>query len=173
MKALSIWQPWASAIALGSKRIETRSWSTNYRGRLAIHAAKSKDTSFLCFAMTTWYWCGALHREMGSEDLLWETLPFGAVVATAELVDCRPVIEVPSDLVNARRRPFGAKTDEYDWTERQMGDFSEGRYAWILMDVRPLAKPVPFRGLQGLFNVPDEILQAGAPPADAFQLVSP
>ena len=35
MKAISLWQPWASAVALGSKRVETRSWSTSYRGPLA------------------------------------------------------------------------------------------------------------------------------------------
>ena len=36
MKALSLYQPWATAIALGSKRIETRGWPTSYRGPLAI-----------------------------------------------------------------------------------------------------------------------------------------
>ena len=40
MKALSLWQPWASLVALRVKTIETRSWSTSYRGPLAIHAAK-------------------------------------------------------------------------------------------------------------------------------------
>lgn len=40
MKAITIWQPWASAIAHGLKGIETRSWGTKYRGLLAIHAAK-------------------------------------------------------------------------------------------------------------------------------------
>src|SRR5262245_18042005 len=37
---LSLWQPWASLIAIGAKKIETRSWPTNYRGLVAIHAAK-------------------------------------------------------------------------------------------------------------------------------------
>ncbi len=40
MKAISIWQPWASLIAIGAKQIETRSWATGYRGLLVIHAAK-------------------------------------------------------------------------------------------------------------------------------------
>ena len=40
MKALTIWQPWAGAAAAGIKHNETRSWYTNYRGPLAIHAAK-------------------------------------------------------------------------------------------------------------------------------------
>ena len=42
MKALTLWQPWASLIAVGAKTIETRSWSTKYRGPLAIHAAKRR-----------------------------------------------------------------------------------------------------------------------------------
>lgn len=40
MKAISLWQPWASLVAVGAKKIETRSWATKYRGSLAIHATK-------------------------------------------------------------------------------------------------------------------------------------
>ena len=40
MKAITIWQPWASLLACGGKRFETRSWATSYRGPIAIHAAK-------------------------------------------------------------------------------------------------------------------------------------
>ena len=40
MKALTVYQPWASLIACGSKTLETRRWATKYRGPLAIHAAK-------------------------------------------------------------------------------------------------------------------------------------
>jgi activating signal cointegrator 1 len=40
MQAISVNQPWASLIIAGAKRIETRSWSTNHRGPLAIHASK-------------------------------------------------------------------------------------------------------------------------------------
>ena len=40
MKAISLWQPYAALIALGFKKIETRSWPTTYRGPLAIHAAQ-------------------------------------------------------------------------------------------------------------------------------------
>ena len=42
MKAITIWQPWASLIACGAKKYETRSWPTKYRGPIAIHAA-AKD----------------------------------------------------------------------------------------------------------------------------------
>lgn len=40
MKGLTLTQPWATLVAIGAKRVETRSWSTNYRGPIAIHAAK-------------------------------------------------------------------------------------------------------------------------------------
>ena len=39
MKALSIKQPWASLIAHGIKDIENRTWKTNFRGRIYIHAS--------------------------------------------------------------------------------------------------------------------------------------
>ncbi|KXG09931.1 hypothetical protein AT864_01491 [Anoxybacillus sp. P3H1B] len=43
MKAITIKQPWATLIALGEKKFETRSWKTNYRGKIAIHAGKTID----------------------------------------------------------------------------------------------------------------------------------
>lgn len=39
VRALSLWQPWAGFVAVGTKTIETRHWSTKYRGPLLIHAA--------------------------------------------------------------------------------------------------------------------------------------
>lgn len=38
MKALTVTEPWATLIAIGAKRIETRSWPTEYRGPVAIHS---------------------------------------------------------------------------------------------------------------------------------------
>lgn len=43
MKAITILQPWANLIACGAKKIETRSWATQYKGQIAIHAAKNKN----------------------------------------------------------------------------------------------------------------------------------
>lgn len=43
MKALSIKQPWATMILCGPKHVENRTWETNYRGRLLIHAGKNID----------------------------------------------------------------------------------------------------------------------------------
>ena len=78
---LSLHQPWATAIADGHKRIETRSWWTAYRGPIAIHAAKRNDA-----------WFERILRK--DHGLLTATpeLPLGAIVATATLIDCFPYV---------------------------------------------------------------------------------
>jgi hypothetical protein len=136
MKAISLWQPWATAIALGIKRVETRSWSTKYRGPLAIHAGKK-----------------LVRREDIPEGLDIRCRPLGAIVAICELVEVRLM---DSDLI-AEQHPC-----EIRW-----GDWRVGRYAWILENVRswPLVHPIPFRGRQGLFDVPDELLRIGVSPS--------
>lgn len=100
MKALTVHQPWASLIALGHKRIETRSWSTSYRGPLAIHAAAYGRS------VTRWGIDGT-RTPIGSfvvrreGPVLWLVppscapvlLPLGSVVATATLIDVVPIHE--------------------------------------------------------------------------------
>ena len=63
IKALSLRQPWASMVADGRKTIETRTWRTNYRGLLAIHASARP----------------------------YADLPTGGIIAVATLYDCRPM----------------------------------------------------------------------------------
>jgi activating signal cointegrator 1 len=46
-KAISLWQPYATLIAIEAKHCETRSWGANYRGLVVIHAAKSNDSLFM------------------------------------------------------------------------------------------------------------------------------
>lgn len=161
MKAISLWQPWASAIAVGAKRVETRSWGTSYRGPLAIHAAKRCVKDELIHIHSCWNWCGALRPlgvQMGDRRWLWDLMPFGAVVAVAELADCRPSGTFTVSEIETPRRPDGEQSALYDWTERQMGDFGPGRFGWVLKNIRALPEPIPFRGAQGFFDVPDELL---------------
>ena len=40
---MTVKQPWAWLIAQGIKKVENRSWKTNYRGTVAIHVGKSND----------------------------------------------------------------------------------------------------------------------------------
>lgn len=46
MKAITIKQPWASLIVSGLKDIENRTWKTNFRGRVLIHAGKTRERQF-------------------------------------------------------------------------------------------------------------------------------
>lgn len=162
MKATSLWQPWASAVAIGAKKIETRGHRTHYRGPLAIHAAQRLNKNELIYTKSIWNWCGALRPlgvTMGGDKPLWELMPFGAVVATCILEDCRPTGSFTLDEIETPRRPPGETGHHYDWTERLMGNFDLGRFGWILRDVVPLRTPLPFKGKQGFFEVPDDLIK--------------
>lgn len=128
MKAITLTQPWATLVALGAKTIETRSWYTAYRGPLAIHAAKS---------IPTWVdeWAKDVLPILSRLNVLpiWD-LPRGCVLATCTLVDVVPTTKVQPDI-----------------TEELFGDYTAGRFAWLLADVRQLLVPVPARGSLGLW----------------------
>lgn len=130
MKAISLWQPWATLIAIGAKEYETRSWSTPYRGPIVIHAAKTKDSLNIC------------SREPFRSVLMASgcsvvDLPFGCAVCVADLIDCIPTYKIAPTLSQQ---------------ERAFGDYSAGRFAWQLSNARVFKNPVPIRGAQGLFD---------------------
>lgn len=131
MKAISILQPWATLIAVGAKRIETRSWATKYRGPLAIHASKGLPKEGIPVIAVT-----EAQRLAKADRFL--DLPRGVVIATCNMVDC---IQIGDEF------PGTISDQEYAF-----GDYEYGRYAWILEDVRPLPEPVPAKGMLGLWN---------------------
>jgi hypothetical protein len=143
VKALTLHQPWASAIAAGLKRYETRSWSTSYRGPLAIHAGKTVPAYARVFESTL------LEQELA---VMPRPFPLGAVVCIVDLMACHRV-ETAGLLVS----PY----------ERSWGDWSNGRFAWELANVRVLTPPIPARGAQGLWEwhdtLPPMTCRAGAP----------
>jgi activating signal cointegrator 1 len=140
MKALSLTQPWATLIALRAKRIETRSWSTPYRGLLAIHAAKGfpRDCQALCYDEP---FADALKCEPSN-------LPRGAIIAVARLVGCTSTERLLLDT-----------NDPAQAAERAFGDYTAGRWAWIIQGVRPLASPIECKGALGLWTT-DEAVDA-------------
>ena len=131
MKALSLTQPWASLVALGHKQVETRSWRTAYRGRLAIHAAEGFPASARLVAEQE----RALGRLPGR-------LCLGAIVAVATVTDCQRTEEVAATLSGL---------------ERHLGDYTWGRFAWRLSDIVALPEPVGCKGALGLWAVPSEV----------------
>lgn len=91
MKAITIWQPWASLLAMGIKQYETRSWATSYRGPIAIHAAKKNviDTMLIPEQVKD-----EMKKRIGAmAGAKWENLPTGAVIATAKLVNVWHIVQ--------------------------------------------------------------------------------
>src|SRR2546421_8949970 len=87
MKCLSLIQPWATLILAGAKEYETRGWSTNYRGPLAIHASRTVPLGIqhLCAEEP---FCSAL-RAAGYESAV--ELPRGLILGTVQLLAVLPV----------------------------------------------------------------------------------
>lgn len=142
MKALTLYQPWASLVALCEKKIETRSWYTSYRGTLAIHAAKKPFDTDPYLDRELYLFADAL----GLPDIFsFDALPYGAVIATCNLVDCLYIGKTHLHCY-ARVVPLPSGN------ELAFGDYTEGRFAWVLNDVRPLPEPIPAKGRQGLWN---------------------
>ncbi len=140
MKALTICQPYAHLICLPQadprhKRVENRTWATRYRGPIAIHAGKSLKWLDL-----------SADRSIDLEyDILVSDMAFGAVVATANLVDCLSV-----EAIAEARYPY-----KYAWLETH--NHIKGPWCWVLADVKAI-EPIPYTGAQGLWYFPDELL---------------
>ncbi len=168
VKALSIHQPWATAVALGAKRVETRHWRAPQwlLGRpLLIHASKTDE----------WFRDGTadlLHEHLFPQvdeqcrALGWpEYWPLGALVAVARLVDCVPSEEFAGYSGYILTEGNGTR-HHIELTERELalGNFAPGRFGWVLADVRALPVPIPYRGQQNIFPVPVGILPEGYRP---------
>ncbi|WP_042472845.1 ASCH domain-containing protein [Bacillus ndiopicus] len=138
MKAITITQPWASLIALGEKQFETRGWSTSYRGKIAIHAGKKvNEEAFEDFK--------AIFKRHGITSA--KELLTGAVIATANLVECHKVTN--EDHENDIAMTDGPKISGQEY---RVGDYSPNRYAWELDSVQHLPKPIPAKGKLSLWE---------------------
>ncbi len=154
MRIITLWQPWASLIAFGLKQYETRSWHTNYRGKLLIHAAKRPVDGG---GIRVWLEAQKLAGVTGDPRFhTYLDLPMGCIVAIADLIDCREMIDVASrkcGLHPALQIDSSAQTP----LEKAVGNWSELRYAWKLENVIALPDPIPFKGRQGLTFTPESI----------------
>jgi hypothetical protein len=135
IRAYSLMEPWASAVAWGLKGIETRDHDLSHRGPLAIHASKTKDRESRAFfdEVRPYF---RMAGYLGS----YEDLPFGRVVCLTNMTDSRPT-EVLENLVN-----------HVGEIELLFGNFTPGRRGYLLQDVRRLITPVPAKGWPGLWT---------------------
>jgi hypothetical protein len=147
MKCLTLNEPWAMLVALGGKTIETRSWGTKYRGKLAIHASAkfTREMKMLCFREP---FASVLRR---GGYVATSELPLGCVIATCTLVDCvvipRAKTFYPSHAVG--KWLWSLPPDEPEFS---FGDFTPMRYAWMLEDVKRLPVLAPAKGMLGLWE---------------------
>jgi len=125
MKAISLYQPWATLVAMGLKKYETRSWETFYRGPLLICASKKK-LPFIEIASIL------MAAKLSKDDLV-----YGRAICVVELSD---ILKTDGLAVSH--------------LERKFGDFSPGRYAWKLDNPKRFTYPPYVRGHQGIFDVP-------------------
>ena len=128
MKVLTIKEPYATLIYNNKKKIETRSWKTNYRGELYIHASKSKLTN----------------KIKDNKDIMTylnnDELHYGKIICKCILKDC---IYMDENFINEIKK----NKNEY-----LVGEYKVGRYAWILTDVEPLKNKIEANGKLGIWN---------------------
>lgn len=146
MKAITLTQPWASLVAIGAKRIETRSWKTNYRGPLAIHAAKGWDPAIRAEARRN-HRIAATMSKAGLTN--WDFLPRGCIVATCEL---HMIVATNREGWEWLDGDGCRQTYKLDQQELCFGDYTPGRWAWLLANTQELDQPVPARGGLGLWE---------------------
>lgn len=122
MKVLSLREPYATLIKEKKKFIETRSWKTNYRGELYIHASKTKITK----------------EDLENEKLMSliknKNFNFSDIICKCNLVDC---IYMTKEFVEE------IKSNNYQ--EYICGEYKEGRYAWILENIETIT-PIKAKG---------------------------
>lgn len=122
MKVLSIREPWSSIIINGYKEYEFRSWKTNYRGKILIHASKNIEKENV--------------ERFKELNLNYKQ---GFIIGEAELVDCIPVTkEFENDLININELIYGG-------TKNRTG------YAWKLKNIKAI-EPIQAKGQLGIWN---------------------
>ena len=174
----SLTQPWASAIAHGAKRIETRDWQSGYRGWVAIHASRAFPpfareacleeplraalvrAGLLACTMAEWAAWGDgqdswLLRVDGKVAAM-ERLPRGAIVAVANLHHVGEIRAAAPD-----RGPGAVYVHPSEHcvgdAERAVGNYALGRYGWVFTGIQALAEPIPCKGALSLWPVPADV----------------
>ena len=148
MKCLSIMEPFATLIAMNEKKIETRSWKTNYRGKLAIHASKNinKDSKQYCLKNDYIKILKDKYVIINENNKVQYNFDFGHIIATCDLIDCVQMKELHEDyaIIENGMKVIG--------NELEFGGYEPGRYAWILDNIKMLDKPIEAKGQLGIWN---------------------
>jgi activating signal cointegrator 1 len=152
LRALTIRQPWASAILYGTKWVENRSWPTKYRGPLIVHAAaKLAPPPPAGDPEMDW-----IRNRLAFERGAWTTpaeLARGAILGAVDVVDCVPM---GRDKGTKGRRDEGDES-AFGPTGTELSGWASGPWCWLLARPRVLVEPIPLTGRLGLFELPRAI----------------
>lgn len=152
--ALTVKQPWAHFIANSGKRVENRTWTTPYRGLIAIHAGaysgwdrNAEASPVAREAWKAWAWVRASGEVATplTRSAAYSFFSFGAVIAVATLAGCHRDEDSP-----LWRSGSPACSP---WAVR-------AAWHWELEDARPLPWPVPCKGKLGLWKLPAGVEKA-------------
>lgn len=161
-KVLTLWQPWASLLAYGAKKIETRPKPTTWtaeKGTYLIHAASkwTKEQAEICIQepfKSALMNLGYLHKHE-DENTGYKgysfSFPMSSIIGSIEVTECceityvHPILE-RAMYINSHRTYFEVRDSEYHF-----GDYTEGRYAWLTQNPRVLKTPIPYKGGQGYY----------------------
>lgn len=153
VKCLSLWQPWASLWCSPAKVHETRHWPLSHRGWLLVHAAKRPIDKVLDPGLES------ICTEFLGAD--WrKTLPHGGVIGMVYVTDCLTT--------EAIKKSWGLHPQSYPgkdaacYPDFVCGNFDPRRYGFERGGYQTFPLPIPFRGLQGIFHVPRDLLPVGA-----------
>ena len=128
MKVLTIKQPWASLIIDGYKEYEFRSWKTNYRGKILIHAGLSIEKDMM--------------KRFEEYNLDYIT---GAIIGEAVITDCILVDNEFNEKLRCINPLVYARSNHVE------------TYAWKLQNVKKYDKPIYIKGKLGLWNYEEDI----------------
>lgn len=160
MKCLSLWQPWASLLVHGRKRIETRSWNLSHRGPLLIHAAREWNREQRRLSALPEFATAITAMYPGGTGYL----PVGAVIGMVEVVDCVPVEQIHFAAAGASvsRVPWEKGHWQVPEDDRPFGNFAPGRFGIVCENPVVFAKPIPVRDSQRVFEVSDTLITGAA-----------
>lgn len=148
MICLTVWQPWASAIIYGAKDRENRGWPTSHRGELAIHAAASKvdwdapDHAWTAAGLMPPPRCQRFDRSGWTGSL-----QLGQVLGVVDLSGCHRSqgsgqrLDCPGCTQSSCCQPWG----------------HPAAWHWEVTAKRPLTEPIPCRGAQRLWRLPEQV----------------
>ena len=123
MKVLTLKQPWATLVAEGIKKYEFRSWKTNYRGKLLIHAGASIDK-----------------EDMKKYKHLNYNFPSKRILAIVEIEDCLEINdELNKKIINENNIAYGNK--------------KRSGFAWKLKNIKKINYDKEISGQLGLWNI--------------------